>query len=64
MLTQRENELQLDVVAAMASTRHDDAVVMITRESTRLEDVQRQCRDGVRATQAPTSPRCCDVSKD
>ena len=34
-----------------------DVVFMITRESTR-------CRDGVRATQAPTSPRCCDVYKD
>jgi hypothetical protein len=30
-----------------------DVVFMITRESTRLVDVQRQCRDGVRATQGP-----------
>ena len=35
----------------MASSRCHDGVFVITRESTRLVDVQRHCRDGVRATQ-------------
>ena len=37
-----KNELEPDAVAAMASSR--------------LADVQRQCRDGVRATQAKKKP--------
>ena len=46
-----KNELQLDVVAAIAMPRRLDALFMIIRESTRLVSERRQFRDGVRSTQ-------------
>ena len=46
-----KNELELDVVVKMASSRDRDAVFMIIRAPTRRASEPRRCRDGVRATQ-------------
>ena len=55
VLTQRLflkfSELQVRFDGVGATPRHRDAVDVAVRESTRRVNVQRQFRDGVRATQ-------------